>query len=105
MSCRSLGRASLGLSLILALPGAALGQSSKQEYPIPANPGQDLVAIERIFALPAPPPLTAFPGIREEWKDTPAFLRDSKFNIEARSYFRDAVTDAPAGSTIKQAWA
>lgn len=85
--------------------GTALAQSTKQEYPIPANPKQDLTAIERLFALPAPPPLTAFPGIREGWKDTPAFLRDSKLNIEARSYYRDAVTNAPAGTSVKEAWA
>ncbi len=82
-----------------------MAQASKQEYPIPTDPSEDLTAIERLFSPPKPPPLTAFPEVREKWKDTPAFLRDSKFNIEARSYFRDAVTDAPAGSTIKQAWA
>lgn len=97
--------ASLLAVALFALPGSALGQSSKQEYPIPANPGQDLTAIERIFALPAPPPLTAFPEIRERWKDTPAFLRDSKFNIEARSYYRDAVANAPGSASVKEAWA
>ncbi|MDI1266367.1 MAG: hypothetical protein PS018_24240 [bacterium] len=73
---------------------SAMAQSSRQEYPIPANPGQDLTAIERLFA--PPPPLTAFPEFRERLKDTPAFLRDSRFNIEARSYYRDAVANAPA---------
>lgn len=90
---------------LVASSSAALAQASKQEYPIPTNPSEDLTAIERLFSPPKPPPLTAFPELREQWKDTPAFLRDSKVNIEARSYFRDSVTNAPAGSTIAQAWA
>ncbi len=108
MSCRSLGRAALGPILALtafALPGAALAQASKQEDPIPANPGQDLTAIERIFLTPSPPPLTAFPELRERWKDTPAFLRDSKFDINVRSYYRDAVANAPTSTSVKEAWA
>lgn len=95
----------LAAAAAFALPISALAQASKQEYPIPTDPSEDLTAIERLFSSPKPPPLTAFPELREKWKDTPAFLRDSKFDIEARSYFRDAVTNAPAGSTIKQAWA
>jgi hypothetical protein len=97
--------ASILAAVGIAASGSALAQASKQEYPIPTNPSEDLTAIERLFSPPKPPPLTAFPELREQWKDTPAFLRDSKVNIEARSYFRDSVTNAPAGSTIKQAWA
>ena len=89
----------------LAGAGSALAQASKQEDPIPANPGQDLIAIERIFLPPSPPPLTAFPELRERWKDTPAFLRDSKFDINVRSYYRDAVTNAPSAANVKEAWA
>ena len=89
---------------VLLEPATALGQASKQEYPIPRNPSEDLTAIERIFTPPKPPPLTAFPEIRERWHDTPAFLRDSKFSIDARSYFRDAV-NAPGSTNIEQAWA
>jgi hypothetical protein len=90
--------------VILGTAGSALAQASKQEYPIPTDPSEDLTAIERIFAPPKPPPLTAFPELREQWKDTPAFLRDSKFNINARSYFRDAV-NVPGSTNIEQAWA
>jgi hypothetical protein len=89
----------------LALPGSALAQNSKQEYPIPRTPAEDLTAIERIFVPPKPPPLTAFPEVREKWKDTPAFLRDSRVSFEARSYFRDYVSSSPASSTMEQAWA
>ena len=89
---------------ILAGSGSALAQASKQEYPIPRNPSEDLTAIERIFVPPKPPPLTAFPELRERWRDTPAFLRDSKVSIDARSYFRDAV-NVPGSTNIEQAWA
>ena len=85
-------------------PAAVFAQASKQEYPIPRNPSEDLTAIERIFTPPKPPPLTAFPELRERWKDTPAFLRDSRVSIDARSYFRDAV-NAPGSTNIEQAWA
>lgn len=50
-------------------------------------------------------PLTVFPGLREQWKDTPAFLRDSKFDIHFRSYYRDEVTNAPNGVGIRETWA
>ena len=79
--------------------------SAKQEDPIPATPKQDLTAIQRTFAPPTPPPLTVFPELREQWKDTPAFLRDSKFDINFRSYYRDEVTNAPNSVGIKEAWA
>ena len=94
----TVGIASLGTT------GSALAQASKQEYPIPTDPAEDLTAIERLFTPPKPPPLTGFPELREQWKDTPAFLRDSRVSFEARSYFRDAVNQ-PAGTGIKQAWA
>ena len=90
---------------ILAASGNASAQYPNEEYPIPATPKQDLTAIERTFAPPTPPPLTVFPEIREQWKDTPAFLRDSKFDINFRSYYRDEVTNAPNSVGIKEAWA
>ena len=99
------GLAAAGLiGSIISGSGSALAQASKQEYPIPRNPSEDLTAIERIFTPPKPPPLTAFPELRERWKDTPAFLRDSKVSVDARSYFRDAV-NVPGSTNIEQAWA
>ena len=81
------GLAAVGvIGSFLAGSGTAFAQASKQEYPIPRNPSEDLTAIERIFTPPKPPPLTAFPELRERWQDTPAFLRDSKVSIDARSY-------------------
>jgi hypothetical protein len=103
------GQGAVAVAMVVALAslagsGSALAQASKQEYPIPRNPSEDLTAIERIFTPPKPPPLTAFPDLRERWGDTPVFLRDSKVSINARSYLRDAV-NAPGSTNIEQAWA
>jgi hypothetical protein len=103
--CRSRAVAILLLATGLAAAGDAVAQSAKQEDPIPATPRQDLTAIQRTFAPPTPPPLTVFPALREQWKDTPAFLRDSKFDVNFRSYYRDEITNAPNSVGIKEAWA
>ncbi len=58
-----------------------------------------------MFAPPTPPPLTIFPELRERWKDAPEFLRDSRFDFNFRSYYRDEVTNAPNSVGIKEAWA
>ncbi|SEN94125.1 outer membrane porin, OprD family [Rhodospirillales bacterium URHD0017] len=97
--------AGLLVATLLAAGGEAGAQSAKQEDPIPATPSQDLTAIQRTFSQPTPPPLTMFPELRERWKDTPAFLRDSKFDINFRSYYRDEVTNAPNSVGIREAWA
>ncbi len=97
--------AALLVASIMAAAGDAVAQSAKQEDPIPATPKQDLTAIQRTFTLQTPPPLTVFPELREQWKNTPAFLRDSKFDINFRSYYRDEVTNAPNSVGIKEAWA
>ena len=83
----------------------ASAQSAKQERPIPATPAESILAIESAFTLPKPPPLTLFPEFREQMKAQPAFLRDSKFDINFRSYYRDEATRGPASSPIKEAWA
>ena len=38
-------------------------------------------------------------------KDAPAFVRDSTFSINPRTYYRDNVSNAPSGSSINEAWA
>ena len=107
--CMSKSRSRAVTMLLLAVgvasAGDAVAQSAKQEDPIPATPRQDLTAIQRTFAPPTPPPLTVFPALREQWKDTPAFLRDFKFDINFRSYYRDEITNAPNSVGIKEAWA
>lgn len=100
-----------GAAAAALLAAAVLGiadasaQSAKQEDPIPSSPKNDLTAIQRTFSPPTPPPLTLFPELRERWKDTPAFLRDSKFDINFRSYYRDEVTNSPSSVGVKEAWA
>ena len=80
-------------------------QSAKQEDPIPETPRQDLTAIQRTFRPQTPPPLTLFPELHRKWEDTPAFLRDSRFDVNFRSFYRDEVTNAPNRVGIKEAWA
>lgn len=88
----------------LTVAGDAAAQSPNQNVPIPATPAEDLTAIERSFTLPKPPRLTLFPQLRETMKDQPAFLRDSKFDMNFRSYYRNEAVSGPGGS-LKQAWA
>ena len=97
--------ASLLAATTLAVAGNAGAQSAKQEDPIPATPAQDLTAIQQTFSPPKPPTLAMFPELRERWNDTPAFLRDSQFDINFRSYYRDVITNAPTSVDIKEAWA
>lgn len=83
----------------------AYGQNSRNELPIPTSPQDELTAIQRIFKPAPPPPLVLFPELREEMRDLPAFVRDSKFNLHVRSYYRDEITSAPDGVAVKEAWA
>jgi hypothetical protein len=81
-------------------------QSANRNDPVPATPQQSLTAIERGFAaVPTAEPLMLFPQIREQLKDAPAFLRDSKGGINVRSYYRDNVTNASTGAGWNEAWA
>src|ERR1700756_2420329 len=83
----------------LSLSTAAYGQSANRNDPVPETPFQSLTAIERGFAVvPTAEPLTLFPQIREQLKDAPAFLRDSKAGINVRSYYRDNVSNASTGA-------
>jgi hypothetical protein len=91
--------------VLAAAAGGAQAQNSRNELPIPASPEADLTAIQRTFKPPPPPPLTLFPELRDRLQDLPPFLRDSKFSIDPRSYYRDVVTNAPDKVTVKEAWA
>jgi hypothetical protein len=97
----------LSAGAALWVAGSALAQSVKQEDPIPDSMKQSLTAIENTFAIGrTPPPLTMFPQMREQMKDAPAFLRDSKSSINFRTYYRDNVTNTkPGGSGWNEAWA
>ncbi|MBS0525860.1 MAG: OprD family outer membrane porin [Proteobacteria bacterium] len=96
----------LGMVAAAGLSTAAQAQSVKQEDPIPDSTRQSLVAIEKTFAsIPTAEPLMLFPQIREQLKDAPAFLRDSKAGINFRTYYRDNVSNAPSGAAWNEAWA
>ncbi len=99
------GATFLAAAALVSTADRAAAQSAKQERPIPATPAESLTAIESAFTLPKPPPLTLFPHLREQMKDQPAFLRDSKFEIDFRSYYRDEATAGPGSSPLKEAWA
>ncbi len=92
------------LAVVLFAPGA-FAQNPNEGLPIPATPEQNLTAIDRLFRPPPPPPLTMFPQMRDQMKDAPAFIRDSTFSINPRSYYRDNVSNSPTGASINEAWA
>jgi hypothetical protein len=88
---------------VLASPTFA--QSANDGLPIPATPDESLTAIQRSFTLPAPPSLALFPQMREQLEDAPAFLRDSRVDLNVRSYYRDNVQVSPGKTTVNEAWA
>jgi hypothetical protein len=90
---------------VVGLAYAARAQSPNDGVPIPATPEESLTAIQRSFRLPEAPPLTLFPKMREEMKDAPAFLRDSRVDFNIRSYYRDNVETSPTKTTVNEAWA
>lgn len=91
------------ITVLLAPPGRA--QSPNDGLPIPATPSESLTAIQRSFSLPKPPPLTLFPQMRQQLGDTPAFLRDSRVDLNVRSYYRDNVEVTAKSTTVNEAWA
>jgi hypothetical protein len=96
----------VGMVAASGMASESHAQSANRNDPVPARPDQSLTAIERGFAVvPTAEPLTLFPQIREQLKDTPAFLRDSKAGINLRSYYRDNVTNASTGAGWNEAWA
>jgi outer membrane OprD family porin len=83
----------MGAGVTLALLGAASrswGQESiAQEEPPPASVEQSETPMERSFRiLPERPGL--FPRLREEMKDLPPFFRDTKIDVNLRTYYRNA---------------
>src|SRR6188472_4176591 len=87
---------------MIAASGVSLqahAQSANRNDPVPARPDQSLTASERSFAVvPTAEPLMLFPQIREQLKDAPSFLRDSKAGINVRTYYRDNVSNASTGA-------
>ena len=90
---------------VLGSAAPVRAQSPNDGLNVPETIYQSLTAIQRSFSLPSKPPLTLFPKMREQLKDTPAFLRDSQVGFNVRSYYRDNVEVAPKGTTVNEAWA
>src|SRR5215468_11105501 len=85
----------LSAAAVVTIAGSAHAQNARDELPIPSSPQQDLTAIQRAFSPPAPPRLKVFPRLWDDMKDLPAFIRESTFDINFRSYYRDVVTNNP----------
>ena len=72
-----------------------------QEEPTPASVNEIVTPIERSFIEQIPRP-GIFPWLKEQLKDTPAFFRDTKVDLNLRSYYfkRDKFDDS-----VSAAWA
>jgi hypothetical protein len=96
----------IGAIVAIGTTTAAHAQRANRDDPVPETPRQSLTAIERNFAvIPTAEPLTLFPQIREQLRDAPAFLRDSKAGLNIRSYYRDNLSNSPGGASWNEAWA
>lgn len=104
-SCRNGLVAMLTAAVAMGAGGEAAAQGFQQSVPIPSTEKKSLTAIERTFTPVPPPTLMLFPDARATMGDVPAFFRDSKVEINARSYYRDNVTNKPTGAKIQEAWA
>jgi hypothetical protein len=72
-----------------------------QEEPTPSSVGEVTTPIERSFIERIPRP-GLFPWLKEQLKDTPAFFRDTKLDMNLRSFYfrRDKFDDS-----VSSAWA
>jgi outer membrane OprD family porin len=94
------------LPLVALVAFGAVSQSwaqevISQEEPTPSSVDEITTPIERSFieGIPAP---GVFPWLKEQLKDTPAFFRDTKLDLNMRSFFfkRDKFDDS-----VSAAWA
>ena len=71
------------------------------EEPNPSSVDEVTTPMERSFKEKPPEPVL-FPGLKEKLKDTPAFFRDTKLNLNIRTYYfyRDKFDDSKS-----EAWA
>lgn len=92
-------------ALTLGAAGDGWAQAAKNELPIPESPQDDLTAIQQMFKPAPPPPLALFPQLNEGLRDLPPVLRDSRFDLQLRSYYRDQVRSQATGATVQEAWA
>ena len=73
----------------------------RDEEPVPGSVDQEVTPMELSFQEKAKIP-RFFPWLKEQLKDTPAFFRDTKLNLNVRSYYfyRDKYDDSKS-----EAWA
>ena len=71
------------------------------EEPTPSSVDEVTTPMERTFKEKPPLP-RFFPWLKEQLKDTPAFFRDTKLNLNVRTYYfyRDKYDD-----TVSESWA
>ena len=95
----------MGAGVAIVFLGAA-SRSRAQEYigdeePPPASVEQDVTPMERTFRLfPERPGL--FPRLKEKLKDLPPFFRDTKLDVNLRTYY---LNGEQFGGTRDEAWA
>ena len=92
----------LGLFLLAATNCQLQAQEIiSQEEPTPSSVDEIITPIERSFIERLPRP-GFFPWLKEQLKDTPAFFRDTKLDVNLRSFYfnRDKFDDS-----VSAAWA
>jgi hypothetical protein len=73
------------------------------EEPTPSSTDEIKTPMGRTFEEKEKPPLPRFfPWLKEQLKDTPAFFRDTKLNLNVRSYY---FYRAKYDDTVSEAWA
>ena len=72
------------------------------EEPTPSSVDEVTTPMERTFGKEKPPVPRFFPWLKEQLKDTPPFFRDTKLNLNFRTYYfyRDKYDD-----TVSESWA
>ena len=72
-----------------------------QEEPTPSSVDEVITPMERSFKERIPP-FGVIPWIREQLKNTPPFFRDSKIDLNLRTYYR---TRRNYDDSVNEAWA
>ena len=76
-------------------------EAISQEEPTPSSVDEIITPMDRSFEEKKPPP-GLFPWLKEQLKDTPVFFRDTKLDLNARTYYFDR---NKYDNTISEAWA
>src|SRR5215813_9658767 len=59
------------------------------DEPPPTSAKEDPGPIDKTFSVPKPSQTVIFPEFRNELRDLPAFIRDSKMEVQVRSFYFD----------------